>query len=227
MDGQDLIRWIFVSGWLRQSIEGGCPATRRRRNLGWASTRRSSGCGASERPAALRRARWAGTSRRRLRGSTVTGCWSGTKARDFTLRGLVAELAERGLKVDYRSVWEFVHAEKSELQKKPSSPANATVLTSPAGARNGRSIRARSILSAWSSSTRPGPRPTWRRCGAGRRAAPGSQPRSRTAIGRPRPSWPRCATIGSRHHGFSTARSTARASAIYVEKVLAPDPAAR
>jgi transposase len=32
--------------------------------------------------------------------------------RDFTLRGLVAELAQRGLKVDYRSVWEFVHAEK-------------------------------------------------------------------------------------------------------------------
>jgi transposase len=31
---------------------------------------------------------------------------------DFTLRGLVAELAGRGLKVDYRSVWEFVHAEK-------------------------------------------------------------------------------------------------------------------
>src|SRR5665213_2989873 len=33
-----------------------------------------------------------------------------TKDRDFTLRGLVAGLAERGLKVDYRSVWEFVHA---------------------------------------------------------------------------------------------------------------------
>ena len=29
----------------------------------------------------------------------------------FTLRGLVRELAERGLKVDYRSVWNFVHAE--------------------------------------------------------------------------------------------------------------------
>jgi putative transposase len=28
------------------------------------------------------------------------------------IRGLVAELAERGLKVDYRSVWNFVHAEK-------------------------------------------------------------------------------------------------------------------
>jgi transposase len=29
-------------------------------------------------------------------------------AGDFTLRGLVAELGGRGLKVDYRSVWEFV-----------------------------------------------------------------------------------------------------------------------
>src|SRR6478752_7557893 len=134
-----------------------------------------------------------------------------TKARDFTLRGLVAELAAHGLKVDYRSVGVCPRRE-SKLQKKPSSPANATVLTSPAGARNGRSIRARSILSAWSSSTRPGPRPTWPPCGAGRRAAPGSQPRSRTATGRPQPSWPHCATIGSRHHGFSMARSTVRAS---------------
>ena len=37
---------------------------------------------------------------------------------DFTLRGLVAELADRGLKVDYRSVWEFVHAEKLSFKKK-------------------------------------------------------------------------------------------------------------
>jgi len=40
---------------------------------------------------------------------------------DFTLRGLVAELAERGLKVDYRSVWEFVHAEKLSFKKKHGS----------------------------------------------------------------------------------------------------------
>jgi len=38
--------------------------------------------------------------------------------KDFTLRGLVAELAERGLKVDYRSVWNFVHAEKLSFKKK-------------------------------------------------------------------------------------------------------------
>jgi hypothetical protein len=30
---------------------------------------------------------------------------------------LVAELAERGLTVDYRSVWEFVHAEKLSFKK--------------------------------------------------------------------------------------------------------------
>ncbi|RWD01462.1 MAG: IS630 family transposase [Mesorhizobium sp.] len=36
----------------------------------------------------------------------------------FTLRGLVAELAERGLEVDYRSVWEFVHAEGLSYKKK-------------------------------------------------------------------------------------------------------------
>jgi putative transposase len=38
---------------------------------------------------------------------------------DFTLRGLVAELAERAVKVDYRAVWEFVHAEKLSFKKNP------------------------------------------------------------------------------------------------------------
>jgi transposase len=40
-----------------------------------------------------------------------------TKAGNFTLRGLVAELGERGLKVDYRSVWNFVHEEKLSFKK--------------------------------------------------------------------------------------------------------------
>ena len=40
------------------------------------------------------------------------------RERDFTLRGLVAELSGRGLKVDYRSVWEFVHAEKLSHKKR-------------------------------------------------------------------------------------------------------------
>jgi putative transposase len=46
--------------------------------------------------------------------------------RDFTLRGLVAELAERGLKVDYRTVWDFVHDEKLTYKKRRWSPASAT-----------------------------------------------------------------------------------------------------
>ena len=43
------------------------------------------------------------------------------RARAFTLRGLVTELAaERGLKVDYRPVWAFVHAEGLSYKKKRS-----------------------------------------------------------------------------------------------------------
>jgi putative transposase len=40
------------------------------------------------------------------------------RERDFTLRGLVAELAERGLSVDYRVVWTFVHDEKLSHKKR-------------------------------------------------------------------------------------------------------------
>ncbi len=39
------------------------------------------------------------------------------REQDFTLRGLVAELAERGLKVDYRTMWDFVHGEKLSYKK--------------------------------------------------------------------------------------------------------------
>jgi putative transposase len=45
---------------------------------------------------------------------------------DFTLRGLVAELADRGLNVDYRSVWEFAHAEKLSFKKRRWWPASRT-----------------------------------------------------------------------------------------------------
>jgi transposase len=37
--------------------------------------------------------------------------------RDFTLRGLVAELAKRGVKVDYVQVWRFAHAEGLSFKK--------------------------------------------------------------------------------------------------------------
>jgi putative transposase len=51
------------------------------------------------------------------------------RAKDFTLRGLVAELADRGLKVDYHSVWNFVHEHKLSFKKKRWSPASGSVRT--------------------------------------------------------------------------------------------------
>ena len=60
-----------------------------------------------------------GHKRKKIRGEYRLWLLGRIKEGDFTLRGLVAELAERGLKVDYRSVWEFVHAEKLSFKKKP------------------------------------------------------------------------------------------------------------
>jgi len=104
--------------------------------------------------------------------------------RDFTLGGLVAELAERGLKVDYRSVWKFVHAEKLSL-KKAWWLANAIVRTSPDGELSGSNIKIASKLSVLSSSTRPGPEPIWRHYGDGHPAARSFPPKFHTAAGRP------------------------------------------
>jgi putative transposase len=59
----------------------------------------------------------------------------------FTLQGLVRELADqRDLKVDYRSVWEFVHAEGLSFKKRRWSPASGTAPMLPAGASNGSNI---------------------------------------------------------------------------------------
>ncbi len=39
----------------------------------------------------------------------------------FTIRGLVAELKERGVLVSYRTVWTFLHAERQSFKKNPVS----------------------------------------------------------------------------------------------------------
>lgn len=48
------------------------------------------------------------------------------QAGPFTLRELVAELAGRGLKVDYRTVWEFVRAERLSFDRRLGWRARAT-----------------------------------------------------------------------------------------------------
>lgn len=54
------------------------------------------------------------------------------RASDFTLRGLIVELAERGLRVGYRSVWTFVHAEGLSYKKKPHRPRTGSSRHRPA-----------------------------------------------------------------------------------------------
>lgn len=60
------------------------------------------------------------------------------RGKAFTLRGLVTELAEkRGLLVDYRSVWQFVHDEKLSHKKTHRSPPSRIGPPSPGGAASG------------------------------------------------------------------------------------------
>jgi putative transposase len=78
-----------------------------------------------------------GQKPKKISGEHRTWLVDRCRERAFTLHGLVAELGARGLKVDYRSVWDFVHAEKLSYKKRRWSPANRTDRTSPADACNG------------------------------------------------------------------------------------------
>lgn len=59
------------------------------------------------------------------------------RERDFTLGGLVAELGARGLVVDYRSVWNFVHDEGLTFKKRCWSLPSETGWTLRADGRGG------------------------------------------------------------------------------------------
>lgn len=87
----------------------------------------------------VRRVRETGSAAPGQMGGHKQGILSGTNrdwllervVTDFTLRGLVAELAERGVKVDYVQVWRFVHAEGLSFKKK-----RAARRTAPARGRS-------------------------------------------------------------------------------------------
>lgn len=74
---------------------------------------------------------------RKIAGAHHDWLVSRCRAGDFTLQGLVRELAARGLKVDYRSVWNFVHEQGLSYKKRRWSPANVAARTSRAGGGNG------------------------------------------------------------------------------------------
>lgn len=61
-----------------------------------------------------------GYKKRTLRGEHAEWLIARCREKDFTISQLVDELLEeRGLKVDRRSVWEFLHAEGLSFKKKP------------------------------------------------------------------------------------------------------------
>jgi putative transposase len=74
---------------------------------------------------------------RTIRDEHETWLSARLRERDFTLRGLVTELAERGLDADYWAVWRFVHEQGLTHKKRPWSPASKAVPMSPAGESNG------------------------------------------------------------------------------------------
>ena len=94
------------------------------RALVFRSAVRSSGLGGTDRPAASRHRKIGGHKPRLLAGELRDWLLERSKS-DFTLRGLVAELAERGVKVDYVQVWRFAHAEGLSFKKKRSSRRTA------------------------------------------------------------------------------------------------------
>jgi len=108
---QSHIRMIFASVLSGRSSGRVSRATRRQRGFGvavstainWVARYRSTGSFAP--------AQMGGRKPKAIREGHRDWLIERCKKQDFTLMGLVAELAERGLKVDYRSVWEFVHAE--------------------------------------------------------------------------------------------------------------------
>src|ERR1700744_1514527 len=68
--------------------------------------------------------------------------WLLSRCRDgsaFTIAKLIGELAERGVKVDHHSVWNFLHEQKLSFKKGRWSRASVAVPMSPGDVSNGPS----------------------------------------------------------------------------------------
>jgi putative transposase len=99
--------------------------------LNWIQRKRSTGSVAS--------AKMGGDRPRMLAGEHREWLLSRVKS-DFTLRGLMAELAGRGVTVDYRTVWNFLNYEGISKKKRGRPPVmlarqRAGIKAKPADAR--------------------------------------------------------------------------------------------
>jgi len=86
----------------------------------WTKRRRETG--------SLAPARIGGYKPRTLSGERADWLRARIAAGPFTLRGLSAELAERGIKTHPRAVWVFVHAEGLSFKKRMARPVRKGVL---------------------------------------------------------------------------------------------------
>ncbi len=97
--------------------------------VAWLARYRRTGSAAPGRMGGYKPRAIRGTHERWLRDRVARG--------DFTLHGLVGELAERGLKVDYHSVWTFVHEQGLSFKKKRWWLASVGAVTWRAAALSG------------------------------------------------------------------------------------------
>ena len=98
--------------------KGGLSARRAAKQFGVGASTAIRWVGRLRKTGSLRPSKIGGYKPRAITGEHRRWLLARIKEKDFTLRGLVGELAGRGLKVDYRSVWTFVHDEKLSFKKK-------------------------------------------------------------------------------------------------------------
>ena len=74
---------------------------------------------------------------RTIRGEHEAWLAGRIRERDFTLRGLVVELADRGLEADYWAIWTFVRAQGLTHKKRHWSPVSSPAPMSSADGISG------------------------------------------------------------------------------------------
>jgi transposase len=89
---------------------------------------------------------------------------------DITLEEVRTILSERGVEVCVTTIWGFYDRCGISFKKKASARPSRIASTWPRPVAPGKISKSSLIPIAWSSSTRPGRRPTWPACAAGARA---------------------------------------------------------
>ena len=101
----------------------------------------------------------AATDSQKILGSHRDWLIERAQAAAFTLRGLTGELSERGLQVDYRTVWEFVHPKRLSFKNVWAAPSASDSLRFALVSFR-QSIRSRTMSWPRWRSARPGPHPS-------------------------------------------------------------------